>query len=103
MVRKFMHGVLFASVAISLVACSSSRQDVGSLSYEMTMVAVPRVEDSVKIAKDVGLKGYPIILVAYEKVGDKVDIHAWNGDEWVYVSPEDYKVVFFSEVPARLF
>ncbi len=103
MIKKFMRAVLFASLAVSFTACSSSRQNNNTLSYEMTLVAVPRVEQSVKIAKDVGSKGYPIILVAYEETGEKVNLHAWNGTEWVYVSPEDYKAgVFFEEVPARV-
>ena len=104
MIGKVIRGFLFSVAVCTLTACTSMQQggERTGMSYDLTLMAIPRTEQAVQIAFDVGAKGYPVILVAYEEVGGEVQIHAWDGANWVKVSTDAYKAgTFFREAPTR--
>lgn len=104
MIGKVIRGFLFSVAACALTACTSMQpaQPSSGMSYDLTLLAVPRTEEAVQIAFDVGIKGYPIILVVYEEVDGEVLMHAWDGANWVAVEPDAYKAgTFFQESPKQ--
>ena len=104
MIGKVIRGFLFSAVAVTLTACSSMQQGAErtGMSYDLTLMAIPHTEEAVQIAFDIGVKGYPVILVAYEESDGQVQIHAWDGVNWVKVSADAYKAgTFFRQAPTR--
>lgn len=104
MIGKVIRYFLFSALAITLTACSSTQQTQPrtGMSYDLTLLVIPRTEEAVQVAFDIGVKGYPIILVAYEEVDGQVQIHAWDGVNWVKVAPDAYKAgTFFRAAPKQ--
>jgi hypothetical protein len=105
MVKKMIRVFLLVGFMGTLTACTGmngGRADSARSSYDLTLLAIPRTEQTVQIAFDIGLKGYPVILVSYEEVDGKTQLHAWDGSAWVRVTVDAYKSgTFFSKAPTR--
>ena len=104
MIGKVIRIFLLLLSVSALTACTGMKGGgtQSGMSYDMTLVAIPRTEQAVQIAFDIGTKGYPIILVAYEEVDGKTQIHAWDGVAWLEVSADAYKAgTFFRRAPTR--
>lgn len=56
---------------------------------EITMLVVPREVLPVQITQDISRR-YPVMIVSYQLQRGVLKLHAWNGDNWVGVSVEDY-------------
>ncbi|MCC7300251.1 MAG: hypothetical protein IT583_04155 [Verrucomicrobia bacterium] len=68
---------------------------------DITMLIVPREEIPLQIAQDISRR-YPVLLVCYQQTHGALKLHAWNGGNWVSVSPEDYASgTFFATRPAH--
>jgi len=68
---------------------------------EITMLVVPREVIPLQIAQDIARR-YPVLLVSYQTAPGALRIHAWNGEEWVFVPVEDYvSGTFFSTRPSH--
>jgi hypothetical protein len=69
----------------------------------LTMLVVPARYSVLQVMFDV-LQFRPAVLVSYQ--GDAAGagplLHAWNGQEWVYISMEDFSAANFSQItPSR--
>lgn len=68
---------------------------------DITMLVLPREAIPIQIAQDISRR-YPVMIVSYQLTQGALKIHAWNGDEWVAVSVEDYASgTFFAIRPKR--
>lgn len=66
---------------------------------EITMLVIPREVLPLQIGQDISRR-YPVILVSYQTLSGALKIHAWNGDNWVFVPVEDYtNGTFFTNRP----
>lgn len=66
---------------------------------EITMLVIPREVLPLQIGQDISRR-YPVILVSYQTLNGALKIHAWNGDDWVFVPVEDYSTgTFFTNCP----
>jgi len=65
-------------------------------SDRLTMLVVPARYSVMQVAFDLAAR-YPVVLVSYQ--GDASSetplLHAWNGNEWVKISPDDYAQASF--------
>ena len=88
---------LLALVALAMTA--SVQPAVAAAANDLTMLVVPARYSVLQVAFD-ALRRFPVVLVSYE--GDaKTEnprLHAWNGEEWVRVSQEDYDQLNFLQV-----
>jgi hypothetical protein len=87
--------ILLTVTAVSLVSLPAQawRND------EITMLVIPREVLPLQIGQDISRR-YPVILVSYQTLNNKLKIHAWNGDDWVFVPVEDYtNGTFFTNRP----
>jgi hypothetical protein len=74
----------FAVAVLSAVCVSASRIN------EVTLVVVPRTDESVKLGLDIAGK-FPTLLVSYKAGSNgQISLHGWTGSQWVNVSLEDY-------------
>lgn len=65
----------------------------------ITMLVMPREAIPLQIAQDISRR-YPVIIVSYQMVRGDLKLHAWNGDNWVFVSVPDYtNGTFFANRP----
>jgi hypothetical protein len=67
---------------------------------EITMLVIPREKIPLQIGQDISRR-YPVLLVSYQMVHGDLKIHAWNGDNWVFVPVEDYTNGTFFTVPPK--
>jgi hypothetical protein len=66
---------------------------------DITMLVVPREEIPLQIAQDISRR-YPVLLVSYQVTRGNLKLHAWNGDNWIFVPVEDYvSGTFFANRP----
>ena len=66
---------------------------------DITMLVMPREAIPLQIAQDISRR-YPVMIVGYQLARGDLKIHAWNGDDWVAVSVEDYASgTFFANRP----
>lgn len=84
---------LLAVVSLCLV------QPAAAAGRGLTMVVVPARYSVMQVGFDL-VQRFPVVLVSYQ--GDATTesplIHAWNGEEWVKVSLEDYSSANFLQV-----
>jgi hypothetical protein len=68
---------------------------------KITLLAVPADPLAVQIAQDISRR-YPVLLVTYQTFQGRTRLHAWNGDNWVPVSADDYaRGAFFANRPSH--
>jgi hypothetical protein len=66
---------------------------------DITMLIIPRDVIPLQIGQDISRR-YPVLLVSYQTVRGGIKIHAWNGDNWVFVPASDYtNGTFFANRP----
>ena len=66
----------------------------------ITMIVVPRQAQAVRVVLDM-TRYNPILPVCYQKTPAGLVLYAWNGSEWVGVSPEDYVNGSFFSIPPQ--
>jgi len=85
-------------LTLCLLFCAMAHAGIKN---EITMLIVPRDAKAIQIAQDIA-DAYPVLLVVYRQTGSVLDLHAWNGENWVAVSVEDYtNGVFFANAPTH--
>lgn len=92
--RKSMACLITALVACSAVFSVAARQD------EITLVMVPREEETLRVGMDLANK-YPTLLISYQLgVNHAVSLHGWTGSQWVNVKVDDFQSgAFFKKGP----
>jgi hypothetical protein len=91
---------LFLTVGLLFSAQAESLLNKLGLS-KITMLVVPRAEEPVRIAMDIS-QSYPTLIVCYQQSHNLLNLHAWNGTQWVKVSTEDYQQgTFFTNAPSE--
>ncbi len=76
---------------------------MGQRPHPLTMVVAPANHAVLQVLFDVA-EFRPLILVSYQAGPHRTHplLHAWNGAEWVYVSPQDYAdAEFLKRLPAQ--
>jgi hypothetical protein len=78
--KRWILGLAGVLIAFSSVYSFAGRQD------EITLLMVPREEESVRLGIDIANK-YPTLLISY-KVGANqgVSLHGWTGSQWVHIT-----------------
>lgn len=73
-----------------LVAFCCASLGFASRKDEVTLVMVPRDEDTIKVGLDVASR-YPVLLISY-KVGANgiISLHGWTGSQWVNIPKADF-------------
>lgn len=100
-----MHKRNWVLVLSALTVFTQARAGFGMATRPepLTMLVVPARYSIVQLAFDV-LRHRSLVLVSYrgQAGGASPLLHAWNGQEWVYVTMEDYREARFLEhMPAR--
>lgn len=82
--RKSMGCFVAVLMVCSAVFSSAARKD------EITLIMVPREEESVRLGMDIANK-YPTLLISY-KLGanNAISLHGWTGTQWVNVDLDDF-------------
>lgn len=92
-------GLVKAAIVLTLLACVSISQALVARTPDLTMVVVPARYSVLQVSFDL-IKRFPAVLVSYQ--GDATTdipmIHAWNGQEWVAVTLDDYREASFLQV-----
>lgn len=66
---------------------------------DITLLVVPRETIPLQIAQDISRR-YPVLIVSYQTTQGALKLHAWNGDNWIFVPVEDYTSgTFFANRP----
>lgn len=69
----------------------------------MTLLVAPSRFSVLQVAFDIARR-FPVVLVSYQGDADTEHpiLHAWNGDEWVFVSMKDFREANFLQIiPTR--
>ncbi|QHI69723.1 hypothetical protein [Tichowtungia aerotolerans] len=97
----FKKGVLAAILLCNAFALYAQEPELIPWRDNITMLVVPREPQAVKLALDIS-RYYPVLIVCYQPMQKDPVLHAWNGEGWVSVSPEDYvNGVFFTTPPQQ--
>ena len=94
----------FVFLAALAVVLAGAAQPAAAVGPGLTMVVMPARYSVLQVGFDL-FNRFPVVLVSYQ--GDATTesplIHAWNGEEWVKVSQEDYaSAAFLQETPGRV-
>lgn len=76
---------------VAVVLVGATFASFASRKNEITLVMVPRTEETVQLGMDLFDK-YPLLLISYKVGANKdVSLHGWTGTQWVNVTVEDFK------------
>lgn len=95
---------LIVSLTVLVCAASVPAQTQTEIPWRknITMLVVPREPQAVQVALDLS-RYYPVMTVCYQTTRAAPILYAWNGEEWVAISVEDYvSGSFFSTRPQRV-
>ncbi len=92
-------GIVKAVVVLALLVSCQISQALVARTPKLTMVVVPARFSVLQVSFDL-ISRFSAVLVSYQ--GDATTdvplIHAWNGQEWVSVTLEDYREASFLQV-----
>ncbi len=98
-----MNRIKLSCLALVALTMAGLALPAGAAPEDLAMLVVPARYSVLQVAFDV-VNRFPAVLVSYQGDANTEDpiIHAWNGEEWVRISRDDYDQVNFLQVTPTL-